>query len=107
MSFEIKLGDDGRGANFKLPVEFKTASGEMAKIVFDVMSLKTSEVQEVYEKSSEGNGADFIKALAVGWDLKYPFDDFHLNDLVDRYPAVALALVTTYMEALAGFRVKN
>lgn len=107
MSFEIKLGNDGRGANFKLPVEFMTASGQKAKIEFEVISLKTSEVQDVYARSSEGNGADFIKSLAVSWDLKYPFDDFHLNDLVDRYPAVALALVQTYMEALAGFRVKN
>lgn len=105
MSFKIKLSE--RLPDFPLNVTFTLPNGESADIRFTVKSLKASEVQDLYAKSDEMTGAQFIASLATGWNLEDEFNEENQNILVDRYPAVAIALVTSYMEALAGHRVKN
>lgn len=105
MSFKISLKD--RLPDFNLPVKFNLPNGEEAKIEFTVKSLKATEVQEVYANCSDSSGSEFITALASGWNLDDEFNEANQNELVDLYPAVAMALVQAYMEALAGHRVKK
>lgn len=105
MSFKVKLSE--RLPDFPLDVKFRLPNGTEAEIKFTVKSLKASEVQELYTKAGEGTGAEFISALATGWNLEDEFNEANQNELVDSYPAVVLALVSAYMEALAGYRTKN
>lgn len=92
--------------NFKLPVKFVMPDGEEAKIVFTVKHLPADEVQEMYE-SNDVKDKDLIMRLAVGWDVEDEFNEENAKKLVKYYPSAALALTSTYIQALAGIRVKN
>ena len=51
--------------------------------------------------------AEFITEIATGWDLEEEFNEENAAALVEYYPAAALALMGSYLGALAGQRVKN
>lgn len=97
----------GRLPNFKLPVDFAMPNGEKARIVFNVKHRKASEIQELYERAEPVSDVEMIRHLANGWDLEEEFTDENIKELLDLYPAAALALTGAYMQALAGQRVKN
>lgn len=92
--------------DFKLPVKFTLPNGEEARIVFTVKHKKAAEIQELY-KREEMKDHEFITAIASGWDLEDDFTPENIAALVDYYPASALALMGSYLGALAGQRVKN
>lgn len=92
--------------DFKLPVKFVLPDGNEQKIVFTVKHKRASEIQELYQK--EGiKDPEFIMNIAVGWDLEEEFNEENAQLLVDYYPGAALALMSSYLSALAGQRVKN
>lgn len=92
--------------DFKLPVSFVMPDGEEQKILFTVKHKRASEVQEMYQKSGIKD-AEFIMSVASDWDLEEEFNEENANTLVDYYPGAALALMSSYLGALAGQRVKN
>lgn len=102
--FKIKLSE--RLPDFDLPVTVTLHNGQEATVKFKVKHLKSTEVQELYEK---GNTSDFefITNLATGWDLEDDFNQDNARELVTLYPMFAVALTQAYMGALAGARVKN
>lgn len=92
--------------DFKLPVKFVLPNGDEQRIVFTVKHRKASEIQELYQRENNKD-VDFIKEIACGWDLEDEFNDENVQLLVDYYPGSALALMGSYLGALAGQRVKN
>lgn len=96
----------GAMPDFKLPVKFKLPDGNEASIVFTVKHKKSSEIQELYSRESMKD-FEFIKEIATNWDLEEEFNEENVSVLVDYYPAAALALMGSYLGALAGQRVKN
>lgn len=76
-------------------------------MVFTVKALTSSELNAALKDASNQTGAQFVKSLASGWELEDDFNDENLDKLVDRYPAVVGGLISTYTQALAGYRVKN
>lgn len=92
--------------DFKLPVSFVMPDGNEQQIIFTVKHKPASEVHEMYKK--EGiKDADFIMLLATDWDVEDEFNKENAARLVDYYPGAALALMSAYLGALAGQRVKN
>lgn len=92
--------------DFKLPVNFVMPDGSEQKIIFTVKHKKATEVQELYRKEGVKD-FDFIMNIATGWDLEEEFNHENAKLLVDYYPGSALALVQSYLGALAGQRVKG
>lgn len=93
--------------NFKLPVKFTLPNGDEASVVFTVKHRKASEIQELYSDENGISDIQMITELAVGWDLEEEFNEENIRELLDLYPAAALALTGHYLQALAGQRVKN
>lgn len=93
--------------NFKLPVSFLMPNGDEAKIVFTVKHRKASEIQALYNDDKGISDVQMITELAVGWDLDEEFNDENVKELLDLFPAAALSLTGSYLQALAGHRVKN
>lgn len=92
--------------DFKLPVKFVMPDGEEQQIVFTVKHKPASEVQDMYKQQGIKD-ADFIMLLATNWDIEDEFNKDNAAKLVDYYPGSALALMSAYLGALAGQRVKN
>lgn len=92
--------------DFKLPVKFKLPNGDEATIVFTVKHKKSTEIQELYQREAMRD-AEFITEIATGWNLEEEFNEENAAALVEYYPAAALALMGSYLGALAGQRVKN
>lgn len=105
MSFKVTLSE--RLPDFQLPVKFVLPNGVEAKFAFTVKALTSSELNATLKDASNQTGAQFIKSLASGWELEDEFSDENINKLVDLYPAVVGGLISTYTQALAGYRVKN
>ena len=105
MSFKVTLSE--RLPDFQLPVKFVLPNGVEATMVFTVMALTSSELNEALKNAQNQTGAQFVKTLASGWELEDEFSDDNVNKLVDRYPAVVGGLISVYTQALAGYRVKN
>lgn len=105
MSFKVTLSE--RLPDFPLPVKFVLPNGVEATMVFTVKALTSSELNAVLKDASNQTGAQFVKSLASGWELEDDFNDENLDKLVDRYPSVVGGLISTYTQALAGYRVKN
>ncbi|MEG0209050.1 MULTISPECIES: phage tail assembly chaperone [Gammaproteobacteria] len=105
MSAKLKLNLDERLPDFDLPVKFQLPNGNEMKINFIVRHLSGEEIQDLYKNSKEDK--DFIMALATGWDVVQEFNESNAARLINLYPAAAIALSGTYMQALAGYRVKN
>ena len=93
--------------NFKLPVKFTMPNGDEGKIVFTVKHRKASEIQDLYASENPISDVEMITQLATGWDLEEEFNDENVKQLVEYYPAAALALTGHYLSALAVQRVKN
>lgn len=93
--------------DFKLPVKFMMPNGEEQSIVFTVRHMKASEVQEMYSSEKVTSDSDMIMNIATGWNLEEEFTAENAKLLVDYYPSAALALAGSYLQALAGQRVKN
>ena len=92
---------------FDLPVSFNLPNGEKAEIKFKVKHLKASEVKELYTQKKEVKDHEFIQAIATDWDLEEEFNEENIKELVSLFPSSALALTSTYVQALAGNRVKD
>lgn len=92
--------------DFNLPVKFIMPNGDEARIVFRVKHRPANEVQDLYDRE-DVKDADFITELASGWDLEEDFNEENVLTLIRYYPAAALSLAATYLQALAGQRVKN
>lgn len=102
--FKITLG---ALPDFTLPVKFNMPNGEEGVIRFKVKHVPSNEVQELYERD-DIRDHDFIMEIASGWDIEgEEFNKENVEKLVRYYPAAALALTGTYLQALAGQRVKN
>lgn len=93
--------------DFKLPVKFTLPNGEEETIIFTVRHKKASEIQEQYTADKPVSDVEMITFLASGWNLDDEFNDENVKQLLDYYPATAIALTGAYMRALAGQRVKN
>lgn len=92
--------------DFALPVKFTMPNGEEGKIVFRVKHRPSNEIQELYDRDGIKDH-EFIMELAKGWDLEEEFNQENVTTLVRYYPGAAVALTSTYLQALAGQRVKN
>lgn len=92
--------------DFKLPVKFTMPNGDEQSIVFTVKHKKASDIQELYQKDGTKD-SDFIMNIATGWDLEEEFNEDNSKLLIEYYPSAALALMGSYLGALAGQRVKN
>lgn len=105
MSFKVTLS--ARLPDFPLPVKFILPNGVEAKFKFTVKALKSSELQAAYKNAQDQTGAEFLRNIATGWELEDEFSDENINELIDNYPSIVGALISTYTQALAGYRVKN
>lgn len=101
--FKLKIGPM---PDFKLPVKFKLPNGDEAQILFTVKHKKAAEIQEMYSRENLKD-YEFICEIASSWDLEEEFNEENVSSLVEYYPAAALALMGSYLGALAGQRVKN
>lgn len=106
MAAKFKISLSERLPDFKLPVKVTMPNGEEGKVVFTVKHLKSSEIQDLYGKENVKDH-EFIMNLATGWDLDEPLTEDNARELVSLYPSFAIALTQTYIQALAGQRVKN
>lgn len=70
---------------------------------------KTAEPQNVAQATEAGlaANAEYIMAIASGWDLPEPFDLAHVEQLCDELPGVALAIMSAYRQAITEGRVGN
>lgn len=108
-----------KSGTYSWPINFSIPSdgGKQEKKPFDVIfkRLPQSKIKELIDGADVGkvNDNDFCKEVIVGWKgIQYedggdvPFSVSSLDDLLD-YPMLAKAIVTTYLDSLAGAKVKN
>lgn len=93
--------------DFKLPVKFTMPNGEEGSIVFTVRHMPANEFHDLYTSEAVVKDHEFIMNLATGWDLEEEFNAENAQLMVELFPGSAIALAGTYLQALAGQRVKN
>lgn len=101
--FKVKLG---RLPDFKLPVTATLPNGQEGTITFIVRHMKAEEIQELFSKA-EATDVEFLEKLCSGWDLEEEFNEENRKELISLYPGFVVKLVSQYVQALAGNRVKN
>ena len=92
---------------FDLPVSFLLPNGEKAEIKFKVKHLKAADVKALYTSDKEIKDYQFVQEIATDWDLEEEFNEENIKELVSLFPSAAVALTSTYVQALAGNRVKD
>jgi predicted DNA-binding protein len=121
---KIKLGD--RPKSFKAKVTFPLLDGdtgvmelsfryrtrtEFGAFIDELMkdtgkSKKDFSLKEILEKTKQTN-ADYIFAVADGWNLDEPFTKENIAQLCDEIPAAALEIMNVYRSAITEGRLGN
>lgn len=129
MANKIKLGQ--KPENFTKTIAFQSLEGEDLEIevvfkyrtrkefgeFFDKMFADAGEtapkpvaaqdyMTTMMVKSGEKN-ADYLLAIATGWNLDIPFNRANIEQMCDEFPGAAAAIMQGYYTAITEGRVKN
>jgi Phage tail assembly chaperone len=113
---EVALPEGGKGAveivyKYRTRTEFGVFIDELFSAArVDLPSLDSDDVTlslaEALAKTRDTN-ADYILAIAEGWDLEAEFERAAVAQLCDELPGVALAIINTYRLACTEGRLGN
>lgn len=113
---EVVLPEGGKGSvemvyKYRTRTEFGVFLDELFKTAEMQVKDQSEDnvivsIAEALAKTKDQN-ADYIMAIAEGWNLEDEFTHANVAQLCDELPGVAMAIINTYRQAVAEGRLGN
>lgn len=94
---------------FKMKVDIPVPGDSFVPVEFTFKYRNRTELKKLTDTiiPKIKKDIDFVKEVAVGWELKEEFNDENLERLNENYMGAVLAIYRAYIEGLTGVREKN